>query len=129
MSAAGRPNIAPWLSVEDGTKAVEFYEAAFGARLLSQVGGDDGGIQVAQLSVGGAIFWVQQDIDAFPDGARPPSVRMILSVDDPDAALGRALAAGATLVAPVHEDFGWRTGRFTDPSGHDWEVSKQLVPE
>ena len=126
MSPTSRPNIAPWLSVDDATKAVEFYRAAFGARLLSQVGGDDGGIQVAQLSIGGAIFWVQQDIDSFPDADRPPSVRMILSVDDPDAALQRAIAAGATVVAPVHEDFGWRTGRFTDPSGHDWEVSKQL---
>ena len=129
MSPTGRPNIAPWLSVEEGTTAVEFYKAAFGARLLSQVGGDDGGIQVARLSIGGAIFWVQQDIDGFPDGDRPPSVRMILSVDDPDAALERAIAAGAKLVAPVHEDFGWRTGRFTDPSGHDWEVSKQVAPE
>jgi len=126
VSPTSRPNIAPWLSVDDATKAVEFYRAAFGARLLSQVGGDDGGIQVAQLSIGGAIFWVQQDIDSFPDADRPPSVRMILSVDDPDAALQRAIAAGATVVAPVHEDFGWRTGRFTDPSGHDWEVSKQL---
>jgi PhnB protein len=129
VSPTGRSNIAPWLSVEDGTKAVDFYKAAFGARLLSKVGGDDGGIQVAQLSIGGALFWVQQDIDGFPGADRPPSVRMILSVDDPDAALERAMAAGATLVAPVHEDFGWRTGRFTDPSGHDWEVSKQLVPE
>jgi PhnB protein len=79
--------------------------------------------------VDGATFWVQQDIDTFPAASRPPSVRMILSVDDPDAALERAIAAGAKLVAPVHEDFGWRTGRFTDPSGHDWEVSKQLIPE
>jgi PhnB protein len=129
MSSAARPGIAPWLSVEDGTKAVEFYQAAFGARVLSRVGGDDGGVQVAQLSIGGAVFWVQQDIDTAPDESRPTSVRMILSVDDPEAALDRAIAAGATLVAPVHEDFGWRTGRFIDPSGHEWEVSKQLIPE
>ncbi len=129
MSPTPRNNIAPWLSVEDGTKAVGFYQAVFGARLLSRLGGDDGGVQVAQLSAGGAVFWVQQDIDTAPNGERPPSVRMILSVDDPDAILERAVAAGATLVAPMHEDFGWRTGRFVDPSGHEWEVSKQLIPE
>jgi PhnB protein len=129
VSAAHRTTIAPWLSVDDATRAVDFYKAAFGARVLSLLGGDDGGVQVAQLSVDGATFWVQQDIDTFPAASRPPSVRMILSVDDPDAALERAIAAGAKLVAPVHEDFGWRTGRFTDPSGHDWEVSKQLIPE
>lgn len=129
MSPPNRTRIAPWLSVEDATKAVDFYKTAFGARVLSLLGGDDGGVQVAQLSVDEATFWVQQDIDAFPDASRPPSVRLILSVDDPDAALERAIAAGAKLVAPVHEDFGWRTGRFTDPSGHDWEVSKQIIPE
>lgn len=129
MSAAPRTRIAPWLSVDDATRAVDFYKEAFGARVLSSLGGDDGGIQVAQLSVEGATFWVQQDIDGFPDASRPPPVRMILSVDDPDAALDRAVAAGGKLVAPVHEDFGWRTGRFTDPTGHDWEVSKQIIPE
>lgn len=129
MSPARHTRIAPWLSVDDATIAVEFYKAAFGARVLSLLGGDDGGVQVARLSVEGATFWVQQDIDAFPDASRPPSVRLILSVEDPDAALNRAIAAGAKLVAPVHEDFGWRTGRFTDPSGHDWEVSKEIIPE
>jgi PhnB protein len=121
--------IAPWLSVEDGTKAVDFYQAAFGARVLSRLGGDDGGVQVAQLSIGGAVFWVQQDIDTAPHESRPGSVRMILSVDDPDTVLDKAVAAGAILVAPIHEDFGWRTGRFTDPNGHEWEVSKQIIPD
>jgi PhnB protein len=51
---------------------------------------------------------------------------MILSVDDPDAVFEQAIAAGAAVVAPIHEDYGWRTGRVTDPFGHDWEMSKQL---
>jgi uncharacterized glyoxalase superfamily protein PhnB len=28
----------------------------------------------------------------------------------------------------MHEEYGWRTGRVTDPFGHDWEMSKQLAP-
>ena len=51
---------------------------------------------------------------------------MILSVDDPDALFERAVAAGAAVVAAIHEDYGWRTGRVTDPFGFDWELSKQL---
>ena len=52
---------------------------------------------------------------------------MILSVDDPDSVFEQAVAAGATAVAAIHEDYGWRTGRVTDPFGHDWEMSKQLT--
>ena len=52
---------------------------------------------------------------------------MILSIDDPDTIFDRAVAAGAAVVAPMHEAYGWRTGRVTDPFGHDWEMSKQLA--
>jgi PhnB protein len=51
---------------------------------------------------------------------------MIVSVDDPDAAFARAVAAGANVVADVHDEHGWRTGRITDPFGHDWELSRPL---
>jgi PhnB protein len=51
---------------------------------------------------------------------------MILSVEDPDALFERAVGAGAAAVAPVHDEHGWRTGRLTDPFGHDWEVSRRL---
>ena len=45
-------------------------------------------------------------------------------VDDPDAAFQRAVAAGATIVHPVGEDYGWRLGRIADPFGHHWEIGK-----
>jgi PhnB protein len=105
-------SIAPWLAVRDAQRAVEFYKAALGA--------------VAQLSIGGAVFWVQQDDDPSPERQGAGSIRMILSVEDPDAVFAQAIAAGAAIVAPMSEDHGWRTGRITDPFGHGWEMSKQL---
>jgi PhnB protein len=120
-------NIAPWLAVRDAQKAVEFYKAAFGAVEVYRLDGHDGSLGVAQLSVGGAVFWVQDDIDSSPETQGAGSVRMILSVEDPDAVFDRAVAAGATVVATVHEDHGWRTGRVTDPFGHDWETSRRLA--
>jgi PhnB protein len=122
------PSLAPWLSVSDAQKAVDFYNAAFGAVESYRLAGDDGTLAVAQLSIGGAVFWVQDDAEASPRGRGAGSVRMILSVDDPDSLFGRAIAAGAAVVSPMHEDYGWRTGRLTDPFGHDWEMSKQLSP-
>lgn len=119
-------NIAPWLLVSDAQTAVDFYKAAFGAVELYRLDGDTEPIAVAQLSIGGAVFWVQHDVDANPRGRDARAVRIILSVDDPDAVFGQAVAAGAAVVASMHEDYGWRTGRMIDPFGHDWEVSKQL---
>jgi len=119
-------SIAPWLAVNDAQKAVDFYRAAFGAVDVYRLD-DHGRVVVAQLSVGGAALWVQEDADASPLAPGVGSVRMILSVEDPDSVFDRAVAAGATVVAHVHEDHGWRTGRITDPFGHDWEVSRQLA--
>jgi PhnB protein len=127
MNATTNPNIAPWLAVPDAQKAVDYYKAAFGAVELYRLPADDGSLAVAQLSVGGAVFWVQSDSNASPAEAGSAPVRMILSVDDPDVLFERAVGAGATAVTPIHEDYGWRTGRVTDPFGHDWEVSKQLT--
>jgi PhnB protein len=119
--------IAPWLAVRDAQKAVEFYEAAFGTIEVYRLEGDNGRLAVAQLAVDGAPFWVQEDSEANTGASGSGSVRMILSVADPNSAYERAVAAGATEVAPVSEDYGWRTGRVTDPFGYDWELSRQLI--
>ena len=120
--------IAPWLSVADATKAVEYYKAAFGAVELEGLEDEEGSVVVAQLSIGGADFWVQQDGETDPHalGDRSP-VRMILTVEDPDAVFAQAVSAGAREVAPIAEGHGWRIGRVADPSGHHWEVGKPLT--
>jgi hypothetical protein len=46
--------------------------------------------------------------------------------DDPDAALERAVGAGATVMSPVANEHGWRLGRMVDPFGHDWEIGKPI---
>src|SRR6266568_8840354 len=94
--------IAPWLSVADATRAVEYYKAAFGALELERLEDEAGSVVVAQLSIGGADFWVQQDEETDPHalGDRSP-VRMILTVEDPDAVFAQAVRAGATEVSPI----------------------------
>jgi PhnB protein len=121
-------SIAPWLAVSDGAEAVEFYRNALGAVDVYRLDGDDGRVLVAQLKVDGAAFWVQEDVEHSPQAPGQGPVRMILTVEDPDACFERALAAGATEVAPVAEAHGWRAGRVSDPFGHDWELSRPLAP-
>jgi PhnB protein len=124
--AAGVPiTIAPWITVPDGTRAVAFYEAAFGAVVRHRFADDDGRVQVARLAVDEAEFWISEDRAAdVPDGGGV--IRLILTVPDPDAAFARALDAGAEAVYPVYEDHGWRVGRLADPFGHHWELGRRL---
>src|SRR5258708_34590794 len=114
--------IAPWLSVANATQAVDYYKTAFGAVEVERLEDEAGSVVVAQLSIGEATFWVQQDEDSNPEalGGRSP-VRMILTVDDPDSVFAQAVEAGATEVAPISEGQGWRVDRVADPSGHHWE--------
>lgn len=128
LSAAPRTSIAPWLSVPDATQALDFYKKAFDAVEVERLENDQGGVEVARLVIGEAAFWVQQDAESSPSalGGRS-AVRLILTVADPDAVAARAIAAGATLIAPVGEGNGWRVGRIADPSGHHWEIGRPLA--
>jgi len=121
--------LAPWLSVRESARAVEFYKSAFGAAEVYRLEGR-GGV-VARLSVGGAEFWVGDEspkhANFSPETLGGGSVRMILTVADPDAAFARAIKAGATEVYPVSEGHGWRMGRIADPYGHHWEIGRPLT--
>jgi PhnB protein len=120
-------SIAPWLSVPDGNAALEFYRAAFGAVELERLEDEAGRVVVAQLALGEARFWLQMDVESTPTALGGISVRMIVTVNDPDQLLGRAVANGATAVASMHDAHGWRTGRVSDPFGHHWEFAKRLA--
>lgn len=124
-----KSTIAPWLSVRESARAVEFYKAAFGAEEAYRLEDENGGV-VAKLSVNGAEFWLSDeapDMGNFsPESIGGGSVRMILTVADPDASFAKAVAAGAKVVFPVAEGYGWRLGRVVDPFGHHWEIGREL---
>jgi PhnB protein len=119
------PSIAPWLSVADGPGAVDYYTAAFGAVERYRLEDDTGRVVVAQLAIGQADFWLQEDPDASP-AVGGGSIRMILTVHDPESVFSQAVMAGATQITPVADGHGWRIGRLADPFGHQWEVGKPL---
>lgn len=122
-----RTTIEPWLPVADATRAVHLYKAAFGAVELLRHEDDAANVVVAHLSIDGSGFWVQQDDRSRAEPSSGGSgVRLILTVADPDAAFARALAQGATVVAPMEEGYGRRTGRLVDPFGHHWDVGRPL---
>jgi PhnB protein len=82
----------------------------------------DTGAVVARLSVETAEFWVAEEspkhFNFSPETLGGSSGRMVMIAEDPDAAFARAVAAVATIVVPVDNQYGWRLGRIADPFGH-----------
>jgi PhnB protein len=122
-------SIAPMLSVRQGARAVEFYKAALGAVEVFRIDAPSGEV-VCRLSVHGAEFWVADEspehANFSPESLGGGTVRMILTVPDPDASFAQAVAAGARPVVPVENNYGWRLGRVADPFGHHWEIGRPL---
>lgn len=130
ISNSPLPVLAPWLLVQDGFAAVEFYKAAFAARETYRMEFPDGGL-VSRLMIGGqAEFWLSSD-PGKSQPKNPPAridlIRMILTVADPDETFNRAIEAGAKQIFPVGEQHGWRLGRLEDPFGFHWEVGRPLA--
>ncbi len=122
-------SLAPMVSVRKGASAVEFYKSAFAAVEVYRVEDPDGAV-VSRLSIQGAEFWAadesQEHENFSPETLNGGTVRMILTVPDPDAAFSMAVAAGAKVVSPVGDAYGWRVGRVVDPFGHHWEIGRPL---
>jgi PhnB protein len=119
------PAISVMLIVPDADAAIAWYRDALGAQELWNLGG------VAGLHVAGAPFLLHEvnpdnPAETSPDRAGVTSIRIELFVDDPDAFVERAVAAGAVQGSPVVEhQMPWgphRQGGFHDPFGHKWSV-------
>ena len=124
---------APVLTLKVLAPAVDFYKRAFGAEELLIVKNDDGSIHVAELTFQGMIFHLHQEMPG-PEKGRAPETAGGTTVDlgvflnDPDALMNRALAAGARLIHAMKDyEYGYRQGSFADPFGHHWTVQKKLA--
>lgn len=122
--------LAPFLTVRDASKAIEFYARAFGATERSRLTTPTGQI-VAELSLDDQRFSVVDENPAAsnlsPETLGGTSVRISLVVDDPDALAARAIASGATELFPVADQpYGMRQGRVIDPFGHHWLIGRPL---
>ena len=92
---------------------------------MMRLPGPDGRLMHASILVNGAVVMLN---DEYPemDGLGPKarggtSVTLHLRVSDVDAAVERAVSAGARLVMPVEDMFwGDRYGLIEDPFGHQW---------
>ncbi len=119
-------SLAPWLTVQNGVSAVEFYKSAFGAVETYRLETPDG--LIVKLSVDSAEFWISGG--SSHENLKTPlggeTIRMILVVADPYTLFSKALKAGAIEIFPIGDDHGWRLGRLVDPFGLHWELGHPL---
>jgi len=124
-----KTSLAPWLSVRNSASAVEFYKAAFNAVEVYRLEDPDGGV-VSRMSLGGDEFWLSDESpengNFSPQSLGGSTVRILLTVADPDAVFAQAISMGAIEEFPVTEEHGWRSGRIVDPFGHHWEIGLPL---
>jgi len=118
------PILSMMLAVPDAPAAAAWYREAMDAKELWNLG------SVIGLSIAGMPLFLGEPSNNgwdYPARLGMPSVRVEVFCDDPDAFIGRAVAAGAkgrTYPVKVHDMPGGphRQGSFADPFGHVWFV-------
>jgi PhnB protein len=126
----------PHLCVSDGLAAIEFYKSVFGAEEGHQMMAPDGKrLMHGEIIVDGHMCFLSDEFGNEEGGSvKTPQtlgggtcVRITLMVDDADALVQRAVAAGARVLMPVQDMFwGGRYGKIVDPFGHEWGINQQL---
>jgi PhnB protein len=124
----GYHTATPYLIVRGAARAIDFYQQAFGATELMRFAEPGGRVGHAEIKIGDSRIMLA---DEFPEmGIRSPQsfggsgVILALYVEDVDASFARAVAAGATVLRPVKDQFyGDRAGTLTDPFGHVWTLA------
>ena len=127
----GVPIVMPVLVCRDAAAEIDFCKTTFGAVELGRRPGPDGTVVHALLTIGGEMVIIEGEWPTLasrapqPDGSSP--VVIFVYVEDVDKVIERAVAAGATVVLPVKNQFwGDRTGRIIDPAGHVWTISTRI---
>jgi PhnB protein len=124
----GYHSVTPYLVVKDAAGAIEYYKKVFGAKELFRLNGPDGKVGHAELTIGDSVVMLADEAPQM-GALSPPTiggspVRLLIYVDDVDAIVARAVAAGAKIVRPVADQFyGDRAGGIDDPFGHYWHVA------
>ena len=133
----GYHTATPYLIVNGGANAIEFYKKAFGAKESVRMMRPDGGVGHAEIKIGDSTIMLA---DENPEmGVRSPKllggspVSIHLYVEDVDTVFDQAVSAGATVQRPIQDQFyGDRTGGVLDPFGHAWYIAthkEDLSPE
>ena len=122
----GHYTVTPYLVMKDAAEAIQFYKQAFGAIELSCLKTPDGRVMHAEVKIGDSPVMITEEC---PSSRGPLSlggtpVSLYVYVAQVDSLFNCAIAAGATVIRPVEDQFyGDRCGSLSDPYGHIWHIA------
>ena len=128
----GYRTATPCLTVFDVDSAIAFYQAAFGAEILTrQTGADEATALHASIKVGNSIIILNREAPELgiftPLSLGGASSQVHLYVDDVDTSWARAVEAGAQVQTPLYDAFwGDRSGVLVDGNGHHWSLASKI---
>lgn len=133
----GYPRVMPYLIVDGGSAAIDFYREVLGATERMRMPAPGDRVGHAELEIGDSLVMLADehpDMNALgPKTVGGTPVMLHVYVDDSDAVFERAVQAGAKPLQPVEDKFyGDRLGEFEDPFGHRWSVAthvEDVAPE
>jgi len=120
-----------YLHVRDAAAAIRFYVEAFGVTEKFRLTEPSGRVGHAELQFGEYTLMLSDEYPEMgitgPKAGQPTSASLHLHVDDADALIARAVAAGAKLeMAPRDQFYGERSGVVRDPFGHRWNIGHSI---
>jgi len=121
------PSVIPYLLTPSASALIDFLTNVFGAEELFRMHRPDGSVQHAQVKIGGSIIMLGEPREPF----KPMPSSNYVYVEDADAVFNKAIAAGASVVIPIADQFyGDRMGGVRDPQGNLWWIAtrKEEVP-
>jgi uncharacterized glyoxalase superfamily protein PhnB len=127
----GFNTVSPHLVVSPCAEAIEFYCKAFGAEKLCEMPGPGGVLMHAEIRIGNSQVMLCDEMPGMtskgPKGLGGSPVTIHLYVEDVDALMKQAEAAGAKVTMPAMDMFwGDRYGKVTDPYGHQWSIATHV---
>lgn len=127
----GYHTVTPYMAVRDCVAAIDFYRRAFGAEKTMQLDMPDGKVAHAEIRIGDSTLMMSEENEAWgnksPQSLGGSPMYLMIYVPDVDAAFQNAIAAGASEVRAVQDQFyGDRSGTLKDPFGFQWTLSTHI---
>ena len=125
----GYHTVTPYLTVNDGARALAFYTRAFGAKVQMQMAGQGGKVMHAELRIGDSLVMLSDEVPGVTSTKAPATLggttgSIFLYVVNVDRAFSRAVEAGCTALMPPTDMFwGDRFGKLEDPFGNQWSMA------
>jgi|SRR5579863_4394340 len=127
----GMHTVTPHLVCAGASEAIDFYKKAFGATEVSRLPGPGGKLMHGSIRIGDSTVMLVDEMPQHgslgPGALKGSPVIIHLYVEDADAFVAKAAAAGAKITMPVTDMFwGDRYGQLQDPFGHRWSVATHV---